>query len=153
MALEGARCGFNGTPPLPQVLYKQIRVPNAQVRTLFSTPFVLVPNQGPNRFIFPEYVGIHKPAGTAFTGGTNIITGWTGGNTFGSISVVGFLDQTIKKSLLSEKPIVISYLNTAMVGLDYVLSVSGSNPATSTDTDLFVYLTFRIWEDSPQVWM
>lgn len=152
MFLEaGNRVGQEDSPPLPPLLYRAIQVPNARAKTLFTTPLTVVPGQ-PNKVILPELTIFHKPAGTAFTGGSAIqLT--AGAIILAFVSVANFLDQTTKRSAMASRFPLGAQLISASIGLDLTLSVTASNLATSNDTDLFVSFIYRVWEDNPSPWL
>lgn len=155
--MDGFSVGnLNASPPLPPLLYRRIQIPNAIVRALFSTPLTIVPAQGATKAIFTEYIHLHKPAGTAFTGGGNIQIAWAGSSTsLFTAAVIGFLDQPSKRTLFSPSTTGSTYefnLSSAL-NTDLQLAVTVSNPATSLDTDLFLVLSYRIWEQAIPTWL
>ena len=151
--LDGAKVGINVTPPFPPLLFKKQQVLSAQVLALFSTPVILVPAQS-DKAIILEQVHIHKPAGTAYANGTNLVIRNTGSAaTQFSLSVTGFLDQTAKKTGFGAIPTNASWnfdVNT-MTGVGLEIAVTGANPITG-NSDLFVAITYRIWDNGPNPW-
>lgn len=132
-----------------QLLYKDVNIPYASVRTLNSVPVVLVPSPGSGYGVVFEYAVVFKPAGTAYDSvgaGDDLSIEVITGAEVCRIETVGFMDQATAQIRWAKRYAAASGVNDVTpinAGLQ-IKALVGELYAAAGNCPLYVRVFYRI---------